>query len=94
MRFWKDIEGQEKRQHVRERICPIVGPGSMNRSERERRAREIIAESKADTAEYFNRVVNGSVSSTTFKEQARPVPNRDDFGDSSNGTPTFRRCCE
>ena len=57
VRFWKDIEGQEKRALVRERISPISGPGSLNRSERERRAREIIADAQVDTAQYFNRVV-------------------------------------
>ena len=69
VRFWKDIEGQEERVHVRERICPISGPGSMNRSERERRAKEIIAESRVDTAEYFNRVVNNQLG-ITFREQS------------------------
>src|SRR5260370_13617496 len=54
VRFWKDIEGQEKRALVRERICPISGPGSLNRSERERRAKEIIADAQLDTAKYFN----------------------------------------
>src|SRR6266852_3197583 len=70
VRFWKDVEGQEKRVLVRERICPIAGPGSMNRSERERRAREIIAESQVDTAQYFNRVVKLQVG-VTFKEQSK-----------------------
>src|SRR5882724_1328779 len=28
VRFWKDIPGQEKRTHVRERVCPISGPVS------------------------------------------------------------------
>src|SRR5882724_11844822 len=28
VRFWKDIAGQEKRTHVRERVCPISGPRS------------------------------------------------------------------
>jgi integrase len=55
---------------MRERICPLVGPGSMNRSERERRAKEIIAESQADTAEYFNRVVKQQFG-ITFKEQSK-----------------------
>src|SRR5215470_11516592 len=27
VRFWRDIEGQEKRQLVRERVCPTSGPG-------------------------------------------------------------------
>ena len=70
VRFWKDVEGQEKRVHVRERICPISGPGSMNRNERERRAKEIIAESQVDTAQYFNRVVKTQLG-VTFKEQSR-----------------------
>jgi integrase len=70
VRFWKDVEGQEKRVLVRERVCPISGLGSMNRSERERRAREIIAESQADTAQYFNRVVQRQFG-ITFKEQSK-----------------------
>jgi len=70
VRFWKDIEGQEKRALVRERICPISGPGSLNRSERERRAREIIADTQVDTAQYFNRVVKLQVG-VTFKEQSK-----------------------
>lgn len=70
MRFWKDVAGQEKRVLVRVRICPIVGLGSMNRSERERRAKQIIAESQVDTTQYFNRVVKQD-SGVTFKEQSR-----------------------
>src|SRR6266478_7302379 len=70
VRFWKDVEGQEKRVLVRERICPIAGPGSMNRSERERRAREIIADAQVDTAQYFNRDVKLQVG-VTFKEQSK-----------------------
>jgi integrase len=70
VRFWKDVEGQEKRALVRERICPISGPGSMNRSERERRAKEIIAESAVDTVTYFNRVVKQQLG-ITFKEQSK-----------------------
>src|SRR5260370_14284340 len=69
VRFWKDIEGQEKRALVRERICPISGPGSLNRSERERRAREIIADAQVDTPQYFNRVVKQQVG-VTFEEQS------------------------
>jgi integrase len=70
VRFWKDIEGQEKRALVRERICPISGPGSMNRSERERRAKEIIAESEVDTEQYYNRAVQRQFG-VTFKEQSK-----------------------
>jgi integrase len=70
VRFWKDIEGQEKRALVRERISPISGPGSLNRSERERRAREIIADAQVDTAQHFNRVVKQQVG-VTFEEQSK-----------------------
>jgi len=70
VRFWKNVEGQEKRVLVRERICPIAGPGSMNRSERERRAREIIAESEVDTVRHFNRVVKQQLG-ITFKEHSK-----------------------
>src|SRR5215472_1828711 len=37
VRFWKDIPGQEKRMHVRERVCPISGPGLLSKSERKRK---------------------------------------------------------
>jgi integrase len=70
VRFWKDVQGQEKRVLVRERICPIAGPGSMNRSERERRSKEIIAESEVDTVQYFNRAVKQQLG-TTFEEQSK-----------------------
>ena len=46
-------QGQEERAHKRAKICPIVGPGSLSKSARKRRAREIIAESGADTVEHF-----------------------------------------
>src|SRR6202158_6623938 len=57
VRFWKDIPGQERRMHVRERVCPISGPGLLSKSERKRKAREIIRASGADSAEYFKEVV-------------------------------------
>jgi hypothetical protein len=56
VRFWKDVAGQEKRQRVREKICPIYGPGKLSASERKHKAKEIIAASGADTAEHFERV--------------------------------------
>jgi len=73
VRFWMDVPGQEKRTLKRERICPISGPGSLNKSERVRRSREIIAASGADTEEYFNKVVKPQQerqSCVTFREQA------------------------
>jgi integrase len=65
-----DVAGQEKRVHKRARICPISGPGVLSRSARERRAREIVAESGADTEEYFNKVVKKEEGGLTFREQA------------------------
>jgi len=69
VRFWKDIPGQEKRMHVRERICPIFGPGLLSKSERKRKAREIIQASGADSTEYFNEVVKQETG-VTFREQS------------------------
>src|SRR6266436_4567617 len=53
VRYWKDVTGQEKRQRVREKICPISGPGKLSVSERERKAKKIIAASGADSVEHF-----------------------------------------
>jgi hypothetical protein len=64
-----DVPGQQERRHMRERICPISGPGSLSKSGRERRAREIIAASGADTVAYFNQVVKPK-NGATFREQA------------------------
>src|ERR1700741_5609707 len=64
VRFWKDIPGQERRMHVRERICPISGPGLLSKSERKRKAREIIQKSGADSAEYFKDVVKQDIGVT------------------------------
>jgi hypothetical protein len=69
VRFWKDVAGQEKRQRVWEKICPVSGPGKISASERRRRAKEIIAASGADTAEFFEKVVRSSYG-VTFREQA------------------------
>lgn len=68
VRFWIDVAGQEERAHTSVRICPISGPGKMTKPERERRAKQIIAESGADTAEHFNKIeaINHSV---TFRQQ-------------------------
>ena len=69
VRFWKDVAGQEKRQRVREKICPISGPGKLSASERERKAKRIIAASGADSVEHFEKVVR-SIHGVTFREQA------------------------
>jgi integrase len=70
VRFWKDTAGQEKRVHVRERVCPISGPGLLSKSERKRRAREIIQASGADSPEYFKEVVKTNPGAVTFREQS------------------------
>ncbi len=71
VRYWKDVAGQEKRVRVREKICPISGPGKLSAPERERRAKEIIAASGVDTNEYFDRVVTQSKATVvTFRQQA------------------------
>src|SRR3974390_3915097 len=37
VRWWMDVEGQEKRIHMRAKICPIDGHESLTKSARERR---------------------------------------------------------
>jgi integrase len=69
VRWWMDVEGQEKRVHMRAKICPIDGLDTLSPSARKRRAREIIAASGADTEDHFNRVVKGH-SSIAFEDQA------------------------
>jgi integrase len=64
-----DVEGQDKRTHKRARICPTSGKGLLSASARQRRAREIIAESGADSEEYFNKVVKQK-NGARFREQA------------------------
>jgi hypothetical protein len=55
---------------VRAKICPISGPGKLSVSERERKAKEIIAASGVDTKEYFDRVVTQSKATVvTFRQQ-------------------------
>jgi integrase len=69
VRFWKDIPGQEDRIHVRERVCPISGPGLLSKSERKRKARKIIQASGVDSVERFTEVVKQNTG-TTFREQS------------------------
>jgi hypothetical protein len=71
VRYWQDVEGRQKRQRVRAKICPISGPGKLSASERERTARQIIAASGVDRQEYFDKVVLQSKHNClTFREQA------------------------
>ncbi len=71
VRWWMDVPGQEERRHMREKVCPISGPGSLSKSERQRRAREIVMASGADTEEYFKKVVKKKGGGITFREQAK-----------------------
>jgi integrase len=69
VRFRMDVPGREDRANMREKICPISGPGSLSASERKRKAKQIIAASGADTEEHFEKVVVASLG-TTFRQQA------------------------
>jgi len=77
VRWWMDVAGQEKRALKRARICPIAGPGVLSASARKRRAREIIAESGADSVEYFSEVVEQQkkLGVVTFKNSLKPGSN-------------------
>jgi len=69
VRFWEDVAGQEKRVQRSVRICPVTGPGSLRtKSERARRAKQIIAESGVDTEEHFRHVEAVNLG-TTFRQQ-------------------------
>jgi integrase len=69
VRFWMDVPGQEKRKHMCVRICPINGPGSLTKPERERNARDIITKSGDDTPEWLAHA-DGISTGVTFREQA------------------------
>jgi len=69
VRFWMDVPGQEKRKHMCVKISPINGLGSLTKPERERKAREIIAESGADTPECLAHA-EGISCGVTFRQQA------------------------
>ena len=57
VRWWQDVPGQYQRSHKRAKICPVSGPGNVSKSERIRRAREIVAESGANSLDHFNKFV-------------------------------------
>src|SRR5438045_9768745 len=63
--------GAREIRHMREIICPISDPGRLSKSERQRRAREIVAASGADTEKYFQKVVKKKGGGITFREQAK-----------------------
>src|SRR2546430_17707473 len=68
VRWRMDVEGQDERRYLREKICPISGPDKLSASERERKAKVIVERSGANSEQHFKRVVLGE---TTFREQAR-----------------------
>jgi integrase len=69
VRFRMDVEGREERAYKCVRLCPVSGPGSLTKSERQRLAREIIHESGADSVELFNRVQAFNLG-VTFRQQS------------------------
>src|SRR5712692_2275379 len=69
VRFWIDVAGQEKRAHKSVRLCPVKGPGALAKPERERRAKEVIPASGADTVELFAKVQAFNLG-LTFRQQS------------------------
>jgi integrase len=69
VRFRIDVPRQEKRSYKSVPLCPVSGPGALNEPQRERRAKEIIRESGADTEEHFNKC-EGINLGVMFREQA------------------------
>lgn len=67
LRFWKDVQGQGKRIHACERICPVSGPGSLTKTERKRRALEIVMSSGVNDPKQFAE----ATVATTFREQGK-----------------------
>src|SRR5215469_11489291 len=68
-RFWLDVPGEAKRVYKSVRICPVDGPGSLNKFELKRRLKEIIAEFGANS-EVTLREAEAVNLGTTFKQQA------------------------
>lgn len=69
VRFWMDVAGRDERALVRERICPVYGPGALSASERLSKRKEIITASGADTVEHLDKVQVWN-HGKTFREQA------------------------
>lgn len=69
VRYWIDVPGQEKRMRVRAKICPLSDRGSLTSSEIERKARDIIRESGADTVAHFEKCA-ASTLVETFRQRA------------------------
>jgi integrase len=70
---WRiDVEGQQERINMSKRIAPVIfdkhGKPKPPSVEVQRKAREIVEKSGANSEQHFNRVVLGEV---TFREQAK-----------------------
>jgi integrase len=70
VRFRIDVPGQYKRVQKSIRICPVLGPKLLTKSERERRKVEIMNSFGANSEEYFNKV-RAIECGSTFREQAK-----------------------
>lgn len=72
VRWRMDVEGQEKRVNMNEKVAPVVfdrnGEPKLPSAEVERKARAIVENSGANSEQHFNRVVLGAVS---FRDQAK-----------------------
>ena len=72
VRWRMDVEGQEKRINMSEKVAPVVfgrnGEPKPPSADVERKAREIVEKSGANSEQRFNRVVLGEVS---FRDQAK-----------------------
>src|SRR5205823_8404387 len=68
-RFWLDVPGQQSRAYKCVRICPVSGPGSLNKFEQKRRGKEIIAEFGANS-EATLREAEAVNLGTTFQQQS------------------------
>jgi len=72
VRWRMDVEGQAKRINMSEKVAPVVfdrnGEPTLPSAEVERKAREIVEKSGANSEQRFNRVVLGEIS---FGDQAK-----------------------
>ena len=72
VRWRMDVAGQEKRINMNEKVAPVVydrnGEPKLPSAEVERKAREIVEKSGANSEQRFNHVVLGAVS---FRDQAK-----------------------
>jgi hypothetical protein len=56
VRFRIDVIGREKRAYRSIPLCPVSGPDSLTKPERQRKAKEVIAAAGANSIELFEAV--------------------------------------